>query len=450
MKIKTLLLSGAILGAAVTGQAQQWTIDTLHTGTGYLNNVYYSLENGSAKESAADNWHLAFSTARMSASILTNSADKGCKLYALDGDTTDFGTDLTAALATAITNEPMPLYNSNITWDVGAFNQNIGSGSMDYGWGEYNMNTHLITGTSIYALITSTDTFQIYISVKDGLSATTNAPVYVFKYAQLDGTAQVTKKLEAGVAAYTGQNFVYYNIETDQFLSREPKGTDWDFVFTNYNDEAVVMGNSLYKVFGILLNANTELSHYSVAEFASNDTLDHTKLSLEYSDTINAFGYNKWKNAGMSGAVAFDTVSWFVKVQNGDIWQVVYTDFVSGSASVTVNPGMVVLQKRKVYEAPVDTTESINDLNININALVVAPNPAVNGTTNLVIDAKTTVNNVSLQIVDINGRVVNAAAMQIRQGFNQYPVQVQHLNTGLYFIRLEGEGVYQTVKFIKE
>lgn len=450
MKIKNLLLSGAILGTAMTGQAQQWTVDTLHTGTGYLNNVYYSLENGSAKESAGDNWHLGFSTARMSASILTNSADKSCKLYVLGNDTLAFGTDLTAALTTAITNDPMSLYNSNATWEVGAFNQNAGGTQFDYGWGEYNMNTHLVKAKAVYALITATDTFQILISSKDGLSGTTNAPVYVFKYAQLDGTAPVTKTLEAGVAAYTGQNYVYYNIETDQFLSREPKGTDWDFVFTNYNDESVVMGSSLYKVFGILLNSGTELAKYSVADFVAHDTLDQSKLSLEYIDTTNAFGYNKWKFAGMNGAGAYDTVSWFVKVQSGDIWQLVYTDFVSGSASVTVNPGMVVLQKRKVYEVPVDTTHSVNDLNVHINALVVAPNPSVNGTTNLVIDAKATINNVSVQIVDLGGRVVSATAMQIREGFNQYPVQVQNLNSGLYFIRVEGEGVYQTIKFVKD
>lgn len=447
MKIKTLLLSGALLGAAMTGQAQ-WTIDTLHTGTGYLNNVYYSLANGSAKESPADNWHLAFSTARMSASILTNSADKSCKLYVLGNDTTVFGTNLTAALTTAIANDPMSLYNSNATWEVGAFNQNAGGTQFDYGWGEYNMNTHLVKAKAVYALITSTDTFQVLISSKDGLSGTPNAPVYVFKYAQLDGTAPVTKTLESGVAAYAGQNYVYYNIESDAFLSREPKGTDWDFVFTNYNDESVVMGNALYKVFGILLNSGTELSKYAVEDFVAHDTLDQSKLNLRYTDTTNAFGYNKWKFAGMSGAGAYDTLSWFVKVQNGDIWQVVYTDFVSASAAV--NPGMVVLQKRRVYEAPVDTSQSVNDLNMNINALVVAPNPAVNGMTHLVIDAKTTINNVMVQIVDMSGRVVSASPMQIRQGFNQYPVQVQNLNTGMYFIRVEGEGVHKTIKFVKD
>src|SRR5690606_17005970 len=213
------------------------------------------------------------------------------------------------------------------------------------------------------------------------------------------------------VAAYEGQNYVYYDIENDQLVSREPKATDWDYVFTNYNDESVQFGNAWYKVFGILLNNGTEIANYSVEDFSSHDTLNHENLSLEYNDTVNAFGYNKWKYAGMSGAGAYDTVSWFVKVQNGDIWQVVYTDFVSGTAAT--NPSMVVLQKRKVYEAPVDTTESINSLNTNINALVIAPNPSYSGTTNLVIDAKNTVNNVSLQIIDINGRIVSAATMEI-------------------------------------
>src|SRR5690606_2843374 len=116
MKLKSLLLASAALGATLSANAQ-WTIDTIHSGSGYKTNVYYSLANGIAGDADADNWHIGFSAVKMSASILTNSADMACKLWALDVDTTDFGTDLTTAINDAIALDSMSLYNSNYTWE---------------------------------------------------------------------------------------------------------------------------------------------------------------------------------------------------------------------------------------------------------------------------------------------------------------------------------------------
>lgn len=443
MKLKSLLLASAALGATLSANAQ-WTIDTIHSGSGYKTNVYYSLANGIAGDADADNWHIGFSAVKMSASILTNSADMACKLWALDVDTTDFGTDLTTAINDAIALDSMSLYNSNYTWENGAFNQNAGSSSIDYGWGEYDANTHLVIGKTIFGLITATDTYQVYIISKDGNSTTTNAPVYAFSIARIDGTNPITHTLELGVNTYEGQNYAYYNVVTDQFLSREPKGEDWDLLFTRYNDASQISNNSWYPVFGILMNNNVEVAQISVDTLPEHDTIYNEELSLTFNDSINAFGYNKWKHADMNGAIAYDTVSWFVKVQNGDIWQVVFTDFVSGSAAT--NPGMVVLQKQLVYEYQ-DTTINIQKIETFGN-VVIAPNPSNSGSTNILIDATKDINNAMIFVTDINGRIVKSFNKNITKGFHQIRLDVSSFTSGLYFINIQAEGTLQSHKLM--
>ncbi len=438
MKLKTLLLTGAVIGTTLSANAQ-WEVDTLHTEADYLNNVYYSLANGIAGEADADNWHLGFSIEKFSASIITNGAYNGCQLWVLDADTTDFGTDLTTALDDAFALNPTALYNSNATWEVGAFNQNAGSAISDYGWGEYNSTTHLITGSTIYGLVTATDTYQIFISVKNGLSSTTNAPVYIFNIAQLDGTSPITKTLEAGTTTYEGQKFAYYNIETDQFLSREPKSEDWDLLFTKYNEET--MGG--YGVFGILVNSGIEVAKISVDTFPDHDTLYSEDLTLEFNDTMNVFSYN-WKTTS-SGGSAYDTVSWFVKVQNGDIWQLVFTDFVSGLEAT--NPGMVALQKQLVYEAPPDTGINIAKIETFGN-IAIAPNPTVSNATNILIDAVRDINNTAIFVTDINGRVVKSFNKNFTKGFHQLRLDVSNLTSGLYLINIQAEGTTQSHKLM--
>lgn len=444
MKFRNLFATGLLLTTGMAASAQSWEVDSFETGSSYINNVYYSLKDGVTKVADAKTWHIAFSAARMDAGVITNSSDKGVKVYVLDVDTADFGTDLTSALNAAITLQPMSLYNSNVVWETGAFNQNS-AGGFDYGWGEYQMSSHLVKGKSVYAVITDTDTLQIFFQEKNGLAATANAPTYKFKYAQLDGTGIVNKTIELGVPAYEGQNYVYYNFDTDSMFAREPKTEDWNLLFTNYNDSKVVAMGVWYKVFGALLNKENKIANYVVPTVADHDTLNHANLGLTYSDSI-AFGYNSWKYAGMSGSGARDTVSFFVQVPNKNIYQVVFTDFVSGTASV--NPGLVVLKKRLVYEEPIDTGNSIKNINTSINALAIAPNPVVSGQAQLVIDAKTSVKNVVLTVADVNGRVVMTQQMDIQQGFYQYPLDVATEGKGMFIVTLRGEGIAQSQKLI--
>lgn len=450
MKAKNLFLAGVLGIASMGAQAQvSWTVDTLFAGQGYLNNVYYSLEKGITKEVSADTWHLAFSLARMDAGIFINSADNAVRLYQLAADTADMGTDLTADFTNVVANATYPLFNSNLNWEDGAFNSNKTPGNpWNYGWGTYSMTSHLVTGERVYGLVTATDTFQIFMMVKNGITSTVNAPTYTFKIAKIDGTNLETRTVEAGVPGIVGQNFAYYNIDTDSIFSREPLSKDWDFVFTAYNNQQiqVPMLKTWYRTFGLLQNRGVAAALYHVDTVSAHDTLDYESLSLSYGDSANTIG-GSWKYTGQTGYGAIDTTSYFVRTQDSALWQVVFIDFVSESAAQ--DKGRVILQKRKVYTPPVvDTNVSVAEVNVAIENLQLAPNPVVNGNTVLKISSKTTIPNALMTVVDFNGRVINAQVFTIENGNTVLPINMSNVPAGMYYVRVQAAGVNMTSKVV--
>lgn len=431
-KITLALAAMTISGMA---SAQTWEHDTARAGTGYLNNVYYSLENGIAAEVTGDNWHLGLSTSRFSEAIITNSADKGIRLYEISNDVTKFGTDLTAALLDSIASHPMSFYNSNISWYKGAFN----FGSADYGWATYDAGTHWLKGEIIFGLIAGTDTLQVFVEEKQTTPANAS-PVFVIKTAKIDGTNPQT--YTKNVSASIGRNFTYMNILDGTSVEREPLSADWDFVLTNYNDAGALMGNTQYKVFGILSNEGVEVARVDTPE-TEYDNLDYT--TYDYDTAINTLG-RTWKTAGQGGTYANDSMTYFIKVLNGDVWQIVFTEHTS--ASDANDPGLVAFKKRKVYEVP-DTGTSVRNVNNNIEVYAVAPNPSF-GNTNIVLDAKANLGMTQVSVTDINGRTILSFNKNINAGFQQIPLNFNNVAAGVYIIRLNGDNVNTATKFVKQ
>ena len=44
------------------------------------------------------------------------------------------------------------MYNSDTSWNYGAFVMNQSSDMFDYGWGVYNIQTHHIIGDSVFLI----------------------------------------------------------------------------------------------------------------------------------------------------------------------------------------------------------------------------------------------------------------------------------------------------------
>ena len=148
MKLKYTLAVGALALATAT-QAQTWTPDTVSMGVNYVDNIYYSLENGQSGPAVPEtNWHIAVQAISFAtpfhggAGIWTNEARKNgpsVKLYILDKGSSEFLT-VAAADTAGQTGSALALHNDTTSYANGAFNAPVTSNPFNYGWGNYYMS----------------------------------------------------------------------------------------------------------------------------------------------------------------------------------------------------------------------------------------------------------------------------------------------------------------------
>ena len=116
---------------------------------GYENQSFYSMANGEIVNTQNNNWDIAFSTDAFSSTIRINDG-KGVELYTYPlGDTSAWNTFDNNSINILVN----PMYNSDTSWELGAFDVNTTNG-MDYGWGVYNLATHHIIGDSLFIIKT--------------------------------------------------------------------------------------------------------------------------------------------------------------------------------------------------------------------------------------------------------------------------------------------------------
>jgi hypothetical protein len=226
-----------------------------------------------------------------------------------------------------------PLYNSMKTWDDGAFNMNQ-KGHPDYGWGIYNSITHGLSGDSIFLIKLQDGSFkQILIEEKNSVGN-----IYTFRYADITGENQVIE--QARCDDNTSKLFYYYSLQNKTFADREPASTDWDMVLTKFTDTAIN-----YIVTGFLLNENSQVAvlHAADATAALNSGLSDTTT---FKSDISTIGNSWYKLSGMS-IVPLDTMVYFVKTPNLDIYKMQVTFFESGVSG----KGRVGIVKQKLHPA---------------------------------------------------------------------------------------------------
>ena len=168
MRLRSLLLVGAVALSTTTANAQNWVQDSVEMGTGYANDAFYSLKNGSAKVEPNTNWHLAFQMTPPgpygNVSVIANQVQGGVNVYSLHmAASTNFAT-LSAGDTVGKTGPARQLFNSDSTWNLGAFNRLSDPSDLnDYSWGYYDQQDHDVNGDSLYLItITSGSTTEAY------------------------------------------------------------------------------------------------------------------------------------------------------------------------------------------------------------------------------------------------------------------------------------------------
>ncbi|MBL7919952.1 MAG: T9SS type A sorting domain-containing protein [Bacteroidia bacterium] len=417
--MKKLLLSIGLIALFTMGSRAQIIIDTVSVGAGYANQKYYSLQNDEQGTQGKDNWDIGFEITGYAGTILANTQKANFTVYKAPYSIANYAIIDT----TGIISWPM-LYNSDQTWDVGAFNRGANPfNSNDLGWGVYDVNTHIITGDSCYVIKLSAASYK---KVKfENLSG----GIYTFEYANINGTSSQTATINK--SNYTGKNFAYYDMTANVAVDREPVSANWDLTFGRYT----AFIPTAYPVVGVMSNKGVKVAQ---ADNVTSPSTYNTWSTHNLNSNITEIGHD-WKYFNLSNNawwLAQDTV-YFVKDKPGNIWKIRFTAF-GGSTT-----GNVVFSKEKL------STVGITDVMGNIiSKVTVYPNPSNGSNTTLLFSNESEIVKVLVSIIDLNGKLISEETITTSNGINLYNLNTQLLNSGVYFIQLNAGGNETTQKLI--
>jgi hypothetical protein len=309
-----LILSGLILISLNSCEKKSGTFVTtsvsISLGASYTNDVFFRLSDGQMTVVPRSNWDIAFSVSPQEAAILTN----GGSGVVLKSYPVTAGWLWATAIDTAGYYTWTALYNSDTTWTEGAFNMNA-TGHPNYGWGNYNGTSHNVEGNALYIIKLRNGSFKkIWIEMK--YSALQK---YSFRYSDLDGSnEQVVSNMDLSAAK---TNFVYYNLQDNLKVDREPDATNWDIVFTKYRDKSIN-----YTVTGVLQNIDV-----TSRESTDVDPLSEVLPSSGYLTNTSTIG-SDWKIYSNNQYSIDETRVFLVKDLNKKVYRIRFKTF-AGSAT---------------------------------------------------------------------------------------------------------------------
>ena len=410
--IKKILAAGLFLSSLCS--KGQITKDTVSIGAGYALQKWYSLQNDEQGSAPKNNWDIAFETSGMGSGIFINSVT-GTQLWVYpNGDTTAWNTLDTAGISSW-----KPYYNSDTSWSIGAFNKGKTNNPNDWGWGIYNTITHQVIGDSIYVIKLSNNSYK-KIWIKKLASGT-----YYFQYSDLNGNN--LQNVSISKTPYNSKTLIYYSIQTNSVVDREPPSSQWDLLFTQYT----AFVPSPYNVTGVLMNKGvTAVKVYPV------DTSYMQWYNHSFNTAINTIGYN-WKNYS-GGWQIEDSLVYFVKSKQGDIWKVIFTGF-GGSAN-----GNYIFIKQKV------SAVSVSEFSNSNNTLMLYPNPAEDIIQLISFDTNEFNEIKELSIFSPDGKKWTLES--INTGMDPFTLKINTdmLTPGLYFLSVTTKNQKSIIKFIKK
>ncbi len=396
-------------------------------GPGYAQNVWYNLETEAETKATAFGWDLAISMRGFDGTIITNPFDTLFKAVStLANFSTVSNTDTLPKLASR------QVFNSDTTWNRGAFNNNAVGGVFDYGWGNYNQVTNTVVGDSTYIIKLSTGVWKKIVVEKLAFDTS-----YFIKYANLDGTNE--QRVEVNKKTYTGKNFVYLNMTSNAISDLEPKANAWHLAFMRYHSTAVDPSNGQvapFVVSGVL--SNTILSNVRgvnvyggsfVAKITRRDTASDAYANNQFATSMGVIGAD-WKYYDYQNFkfVMSDSSTYFVKTPTGKVYKLIFQGF--GGAT----NGNFIFSKEYMLGT------SIKDPNDGIAALAVSPNPAEDGQIQVAFDLGKNVQQANFQLINLAGQTVFTQKLSNTEGLQAMNLPALGLNAGIYIARVNYDG----------
>ncbi len=390
-RISVLTIIALVFSTSILAQESMDSVTT----KGSTEDVYYNFNTGKKVAVDQDNWDLAFENLGFTASVLIND-QKGVMLYTAPYDVEEWTQFDTAGYMSW-----KETINSSSSWSSGAFNQDLQS-ETDLGWGTYNVQTHVISGDSVYMLKLADGSFK-KMYIKDLTGGT-----YTFVYANIDGssemTAMVTKK------DMNGQNFGYYSVEDQKVVPREPDTKEWDVVFTQYVIPVPTGPGSFqnYPVSGVKINKAMEVAQRDGIDVMSDDT-----TNLTWTTNISEIG-SDWKTWDGTQYVYAQDRAYFVRLTNGAVWKMYFTKYEGGPL------GTYHFVKEKI-------ASGVNVQNVLNASSSIYPNPSNGGAVTVSLSNQ----------FELKGITVLSSAMNTVATSTSNTINTAELASGMYFVQIE-------------
>ncbi len=400
---KTSSLLFAVSALVISSASAQTTVST---GASYANEVYYDLANGVVRTEPLAAWDIAFQIQGYASSIMVNGG-MGVALYSVPDKTVE---EWDGPLDTTGMSTWDYWYNSPEQWELGAFNMGVDYNTGNFGWGEYNMNTHIVSGTTVYVIVLPNRTAKKIMI--DGLSGGS----YNFRYANLDGTEEVTASLKK--SDFAGKQFGYYSITEGKVVDREPAASGWDLVFGKYTDMA---GPDVpYTVTGVRARPGLQLAKVETGSPATVAAPDESA----YTTIVNTIGYN-WKSFTGSTYKINDSLVFFAKDDDGSIYRLIFTGF-GGSAN-----GDFVFNQQRLDASSVSVENGATAV-----AALYPSIASAGSVVELVYSLDRTTTGARAAIHDATGRIVSTIDLDGAAGLHRATVTAPDAS-GLYFVTIQ-------------
>ncbi|QYJ68426.1 T9SS type A sorting domain-containing protein [Flavobacterium litorale] len=420
MMKKALLLVASLFTGIIS--FAQYTTVSVALEPSYTNQVYYKFADNSQTAVATNTWDLAFlRISSMDIGIRVNDS-RGIQVFEASDNINDWGT-------IDVTQEDTwtPVYNSETVWATGAFD----NGSATYGWGEYNPATHHVTGSIIFVLKYTDESYKKMI-IEDYFGG------YTIKYATWSGTEWSEDTTTTILNGSSNNAFNYFSLTTDDTVTVAPEDAEWDIVFGRYygnigEDDAPVM----YLVTGALHNEAT-VTVAQIDETGATDENPTMPNDEAYSEDINTVG-DDWKSFNMD-TFSYDIdpeTTFYVKHNDGTVYRMYFTSF-GGSST-----GNLSFKYKNV-----SATAGLKALNNNVS-FSFYPNPTNDKKITLLYDLKNTVaekNTVS--VYTVAGAKVFETDVTNNTGFYTKQVNLSALPSGMYIVQMQSDNYTTSKKLV--
>lgn len=422
MKIKLLLGSLFALTVQQTILAQVdangYTTVNMSMGASYQNRVFFDLSTNNTVTQPANTWDVAFyRNATYGYGTRINDA-LNIKVYEASNNLSNWDNINIANLSSW----GAPLYNPDQTTALedGAFEQ----GSAPTGWGQYNGGNHHVEGKIIF-VIQYPDNSYIKFAIEDYYGG------YTFKYSKWNATTSTWGTTETRTLANGTDDayFNYFSFTTGAKVENiEPPKANWDLMFTRYY--TFYMNYMMYQMSGVLQSPTVSIAKVQPETQATATAT--IPVSTAFSNNITTIGHS-WKPT--SGF--YNDVVYYIK--QGSEYYRMY--FISNEGTATGN----MYFKYKNITSTLGITEVSKKASFGIY-----PNPTTaDKKVTVLFDVKEKANNKgSVEVYDLTGKRVYNAELSNQTGFYKQDLNLSHLPSGNYLVKIYFGGKTETKKLI--